>query len=71
MFQLNDDSLSNVDNVMVDAAYTGEPFVSYVASILGATAEVAERADLHTFALISQRWNVERSFPWLKKRRCL
>ncbi len=33
--------------------------------------EVAKRNELHTFAVIPQRWVVERSFAWLEKCRRL
>ena len=71
MFLLNDDTLSNVDNVMVDGGYTGKPFAGHVDSILGATVEVAKRSELHKFAVIPRRWVVERSFAWLEKCRRL
>lgn len=38
---------------------------------LGADVQVAKRSELHTFAVIPQRWVVERSFAWLEKCRRL
>jgi len=38
---------------------------------LKADVDVAKRHELHTFAVIPQRWVVERSFAWLKKCRRL
>ena len=42
-----------------------------VQEILGATVTIAKRNELHTFAVILQRWVVERSFAWLEKCRRL
>jgi transposase len=47
--------------------YTGESFAQSVKEILGADVQVAKRSELHTFAVIPQRWVVERSFGWLEK----
>src|SRR4051812_2363217 len=63
--------LSAVPNVLVDRGYMGELFANEVRKILGATVEVAKRNQLHTFAVIPQRWVVERSFAWLEKCRRL
>ena len=71
MFLLNDDDLSEVRNVLVDGAYTGERFEGMVFQILGATVEVVKRNELHKFAVIPKRWIVERSFSWLEKCRRL
>jgi transposase len=38
---------------------------------LGATAQAAKCSELRTFAVIPQRWVVERSFTWLEKNRKL
>ena len=38
---------------------------------LGANVQVTKRNELHTFAVIPQRWVVERSFAWLEKCRRL
>jgi transposase len=57
--------------VLVDGAYTGEPFANSVKDLLGATVEVAKRSELHKFAVIAKRWVVERSFAWLEKCRRL
>ncbi|MDF0607251.1 transposase, partial [Neisseriaceae bacterium TC5R-5] len=50
---------------------TGEAFALAVKDSLGATVQVAKRSELHTFAVIPQRWVVERSFVWLEKCRRL
>lgn len=63
--------LSEVENVLVDGGYTGEPFAVKIKGILGATVEVAKRSELHTFTVIPKRWVVERSFGWLEKCRRL
>ena len=62
MFLLNDDTLSNADNVTADGGRTGKPFTAHVNSILGVTVEVTKRGELHKFAVIPRCWVVERSF---------
>jgi transposase len=57
--------------VLADGGYTGQPFAQAVNAKLGATVQVAKRHELHTFALIPQRWVVEPSFAWLDKCRRL
>ena len=64
-------SLSKVTRVLADGGYTGQPFADGVQEILGATVTIAKRNELHTFAVIQQRWVVERSFAWLEKCRRL
>ena len=64
-------SLSKVTHVLADGDYTGQPFAYGVQEILGATVTIAKRNELHTFAVIQQRWVVERSFAWLEKCRRL
>lgn len=63
--------LQQVQSVLVDGGYTGQPFAQAVRDRLGATVQVAKRNELHTFAVIPQRWVVERSFAWLEKCRRL
>jgi transposase len=70
-FALYKSRLVNVVNVLVDGAYTGEPFANSVKDLLGATVEVAKRSELHKFAVIPKHWVVERSFAWLEKCRRL
>ena len=67
----NKDDLSAVVSVLVDGGYTGQSFANSVRDLIGATVQVAKRSELHTFAVISQRWVVERSFAWLEKCRRL
>jgi transposase len=71
MFRLHEEALSPVVHVLVDGAYSGAHFARHVKTILGATVEVAQRSELHQFAVIPQRWVVERSFAWLEKCRRL
>lgn len=71
MLLLNDDTLCEVKNVLVDGAYTGERFEEMVWKILGARVEVVKRSELHKFAVLPMRWVVERSFAWLEKCRRL
>ena len=65
------DALVNVVSLLVDGGYAGDPFAEAVQNMLGATVQVAKRHELHTFAVIPQRWVVERSFGWLEKCRRL
>jgi transposase len=70
-FRLNASNLTIVQNVLADGGYTGEVFATEVQNVLGATVQIAKRNELHTFAVIPQRWVVERSFAWLDKCRRL
>jgi len=65
------ETLSEVQNILVDGGYTGKPFANAVYDMLGATVEVVKRSELHTFSVIPKRWVVERSFAWLDKCRRL
>jgi transposase len=67
----NKDNLSAVISVLVDGGYTGQAFAEAVQDLIGASVQVAKRNELHTFAVIPQRWVVERSFAWLEKCRRL
>ena len=60
-----------VQKVLVDGSYTGIPFAEAVQRLLGASVEVAQRHELHTFVALPKRWVVERSFAWLEKCRRL
>ncbi len=64
-------NLQQVTSILVDAGYSGKPFAEAVREKLGATVQVAKRSELHTFAVMPQRWVVERSFAWLEKCRRL
>ena len=63
--------LKDVLKVLVDGGYSGEKFAQEVLRIIHATTEVVKRNELHTFAVLPQRWVVERSFGWLEKCRRL
>jgi len=65
------ETLSDVENVLVDGGYTGAPFAEKIRTVLQATVEVAKRNELHTFKVMPKRWVVERSFGWLEKCRRL
>jgi transposase len=71
MLLLNGATLSAVVKLLVDGAYTGEPFAQRVKMIPGAEVEIAKRSELHQFAVMPKRWVVERSFAWLGKCRRL
>jgi transposase len=65
--------LNQVQSLLCDSSYTGEPFAQGVREILGerVTVQIAKRSQLHTFKVMPQRWIVERSFAWLDKNRRL
>jgi len=67
MFSLHKVALSDVENVLVDGGYSGDPFANGVEKLLYCKVEVAKRSELHTFKVIPKRWVVERSFAWLEK----
>ena len=71
MFYLSQADLQQVQKVLVDGGYTGGSFADAVKELLGASVEVVQRHELHTFAVLPQRWVVERSFAWLEKCRRL
>jgi transposase len=48
------------------AGCIGAPFIQGVRQLLGASVEVVKRNKLHTFAVMSTRRVVERSFAWLE-----
>lgn len=65
------DSLASVIKFLVDGGYSGSKFATAIQDLLGAEVAVAKRNELHTFAVIPQRWIVERSWAWLEKCRRL
>ena len=71
MFSLHEDILADVENVLVDGGYSGDPFANCVEKLLHCKVEVAKRSELHTFKVIPKRWVVARSFAWLEKCRRL
>ena len=71
MFASRRADLCQVQKVLVDGGYTGEPFAEAVRQLLGASVEVVQRHELHTFVVLPKRWVVERSFAWLEKCRRL
>lgn len=52
------EGLAEVTSLLVDGGYSGQPFAEAVQSLLGASAQVVKRHELHTFAAIPQRWVV-------------
>lgn len=64
-------ALKQVESILVDGGYTGEKFANCIKELIGAKVVVAKRNELHKFAVIPQRWVVERSFAWLEKNRRL
>ncbi len=65
------EALCEVKAVLADSGYTGRPFAQAIHEKLGASVQIAKRHELHTFAVLPQRWVVERSFAWLEKYRRL
>lgn len=70
-FTIHQATLSDVEQVLVDGGYSGEPCATAVDHILGATVAVAQRNERHAFTVIPKRGVVERSFAWLDKCRRL
>jgi transposase len=66
-------NLNDVQSILADSGYIGEPFAQGVRDILGqnVTVQIARRSELHTFKVMPKRWIVERSFAWLEKNRRL
>ena len=63
--------LQAVQSILADGGYVGQPFAEAVEELLGAEVQIAKRSELHTFAVMPQRWVVERSFAWIEKCRRL
>ena len=63
--------LQSVQSILADGGYVGQPFAQAVEELLGAKVQIAKRSELHTFAVMPQRWVVERSFAWIEKCRRL
>ncbi|WP_170146180.1 IS5 family transposase [Paracidovorax anthurii] len=65
--------LGQVESVLCDSGYVGEPFAQGVREALGehVTVQIAKKSELHTFKVMPKRWVVERSFAWLEKNRRL
>ena len=64
-------NLDQVVGTLVDGGYTGNKFAKAIKEKIGAEVTVAKRSELHTFAVVPQRWVVERSYAWLEKCRRL
>jgi transposase len=66
-------NLTQVQSLLCDGGYTGEPFAKGVQDTLGehVSVQIAKRTELHTFKVMPKRWIVERSFAWLEKNRRL
>ena len=57
--------LASIIKVLCDGGYSGENFARTVLALINAEVEVVKRSELHEFAVIPNRWIVERSFGWL------
>lgn len=64
-------NINKVVRILVDGGYSGEKFANEVEKLLDADVEVVKRNEQHLFAVLPQRWIVERSFGWLEKCRRL
>ncbi len=64
-------NLERLESLLVDSGYNGVPFAAAIRQRFGASVQVAKRNELRSFAVIPQRWIVERSFSWLEKCRRL
>ncbi|MFC6839928.1 IS5 family transposase [Xanthomonas theicola] len=66
-------NLGQVQSLLGDSGYTGEPFAEGMREVLGeqVTVQIAKRSKLHTFKIMPKRWIVERSFAWREKNRRL
>ena len=66
-------ALGQVQSLLCDGGYVGQPFEQGVKDILGehVTVQIAKRSELHAFKVMPKRWVVERSFAWLEKCRRL
>ena len=71
MTQRHKDTLSEIENMLVDGGYSGDQFARKIKRIIGATVEVVKRNELHKFVVLPRRWVVERSFSWIEKCRRL
>ncbi|MBY0408724.1 MAG: IS5 family transposase, partial [Burkholderiaceae bacterium] len=65
----NKPGLKQMQSVLCDSGYVGQPFAQGVKNILGGhvKVQIAKRSELHTFKVMPKRWIVERSFAWLEK----
>lgn len=63
--------LQAVQGILADGGFVGQPFALAVEELLGAQVQIAKRSELHTFAVMPQRWVIERSFAWIEKCRRL
>jgi len=48
--------LQAVQRILADGGYVGQPFAQAVGELIGAKVEIAKRSELHTFAVMPQRW---------------
>ncbi|MEQ1965710.1 IS5 family transposase [Xenorhabdus nematophila] len=65
------DNLGKLKCLLTGGGYTGDRFALSIKLLCGATVQVVQRHELHTFTVIPKRWVVERSFSWLEKCRRL
>ena len=65
------EDLTQVQGILGDAGYSGQPFADGVREWIGSEVQIAKRSELHQFKVIPKRWGVERSFAWLEKCRRL
>ncbi len=59
------DYLEQISCVLVNGIYLGTPFAAKVLNRFGVTVQIAKRNELHTVAVMSHGWVVERAFTGL------
>jgi transposase len=69
MIRLNPDNLPDVQKIIADGGYSGEPVAQAVKDTCGA--EVVKWNEQHGFAVLPERRVSGRSFGWLDKTRRL
>lgn len=63
--------LSRVEKVLVDGGYSGEKFAKAIKSLIEAEVDMAQRSELHSFAVMPKHWIIKRAYAWLEKCRRL
>jgi transposase len=63
--------LPRMVKILADDGYSGQPMVDHVQNEYGWEFESVKRTELHKFAVIPQRWVVERSIGWANNWRAL
>ena len=59
MFDRSRATPKQVQKVLADEGYSGDPIAAAARKLLGASVEVVKRNELHTFVVLPKRWVVE------------